>query len=881
MDSYRFRIPCRPLILGGYGLIFGSLLLVQVVAGCEAPWGETTGEGRYGFAVLVGLTLVLLLELLLQGLIIRPIRPLLNLIASADLEGWNYRLEMQNGSQEMEPIRLSLHHFLNRLAVQRSQLQQQNVALEQEKLRQTEALQRSEERWHLVLRGNNDGIWDWDVQTHTVFFSERWKSMLGYQDDELENHLETWFSRVHPDDMPALMRAIQAHFDQKTPFYLSEYRMRGKDDRYRWFLDRGQALWDASGRVIRMAGSNRDVSAQKGMELTLHQRIARETLINKVTQRIRQSLDLQIILQTTVGELRQLLGVDRVLILQYESLCRSRVLVEQVRQGYDSLTDTLIYDPVFGREEGVSQGAVQAIAHLESAELPAAHKHLMQQFQVQAYATVPILQGDYAWGLVMAHQCSRPRQWEAWELEFLQELSIPLAIAIHQAELYDQVQRLNADLAQQVQERTAQLQEALEFEALLKRITDRVRDSLDESQILQSVVQELAHGLEVGVCLTATYDLETQEILPQYEYTTFFSSISHRVLPLEPEGALHRQLLQGQCVQYSEYHPIWGRIALLVCPISDDQGILGELRLVTYANRIFDELQVRVAQQVANQCAIAIRQARLYQSAQRQVEELERLSQLKDDFLSTVSHELRTPMANIRMALQMVELVLGKLDLGAEITKNIQRYLGIVEAESDREIRLINDLLDLSCLDAQTEPILPTRIDLRTWILHLTESFAPRLQAQQQTLEVQVDDSVGTVLIDLSHLENILVELLNNACKYTPPGEGIAIAAHSTPFTLHISIINSGVEIQAEEFAHIFEKFYRIPNGDPWKHGGTGLGLALVKKRVLYLGGTIEVASTQGRTIFTVHLPLNEGESRWEGNAPPPPGNCSNCPIQQ
>jgi signal transduction histidine kinase len=74
--------------------------------------------------------------------------------------------------------------------------------------------------------------------------------------------------------------------------------------------------------------------------------------------------------------------------------------------------------------------------------------------------------------------------------------------------------------------------------------------------------------------------------------------------------------------------------------------------------------------------------------------------------------------------------------------------------------------------------------------------------------------------------------------------------------------MNSGVEIQADEFEHIFEKFYRIPNGDPWKHGGTGLGLALVKKRVTYLGGTIEVTSTQGRTVFIIHLPLNPAVCR-------------------
>jgi len=862
MDWCGFRVHLRVLVLGMYGLVLGGVLLLAQ---------RLTWEGVVG-----AIALILILEVALRLLVLRPMRHLLELADAIAAGNIHARLQEQNSIYEIWQISKVLNHILSSLVVQQDWLQQLNLGLEDEIARRTQELQHSEERWLLALRGNNDGIWDWDVKTNGVFFSDRWKTMLGFEPEEIENSLEEWSSRVHPADLPRVIVAIQEHFDQKTPFYISEHRMRCKDGSYRWILDRGQALWDDAGQVVRMAGSHTDITEQKAMELMLHQRIAREALINKVTQRIRQSLDLSAILQTTVAEVQQFLAADRVLISQYEAPCRSHVLVEQGREDYDTLRNTLIFDPVLGMERLFSQEQVQAIAHLNQSGLPAEHIFLMQQFQVQAYVTVPIWQGDTLWGLMMAHQCDRPRQWEPWEVEFLQELSTPLAIAIQQAELYGQVQRLNTDLAQQVQDHTAQLQEALDCEALLKRITDRVRDSLDESQILQSVVQELAQGLEVGACLTATYDLDTEEILPQYTCTTFFSPINHKVRPLELDSSLHQQLFREHHLHYCEYHPIWGRIALLVCPIWDDQGMLGELRLVTYANRSFDELQIRVAQQVANQCAIAIRQARLYESAQRQVQELERLSQLKDDFLSTVSHELRTPMANIRMALPMIALVLERAHVAVETEKNLQRYLDIVETESNREIRLINDLLDFSCLNAEIEPILPTCIDLNAWITHLTEAFAPRFQSQQQTLEVQVDDSVGAVLIDLNHLEHILVELLNNACKYTPPGEGIAIAAHTTPSTLHISVMNSGVEIQTQEFEHIFEKFYRIPNGDPWRHGGTGLGLALVKKRVTYLGGTVEVASTQGRTIFTIHLPLMEG-TRLPGHAAP---NGTNRPLE-
>lgn len=145
------------------------------------------------------------------------------------------------------------------------------------------ALRVSEERWQLALRGSNDGIWDWNVQTNEVFFSARWKTMLGYGEDEISHHLEEWAKRVHPEDRAWVMQAIQDHFDQKTPFYVTEHRVQCKDGGYKWILDRGQAIWDQDGKVWRMVGSHTDVTERKTLEAALH--TANETLEQRVAQR--------------------------------------------------------------------------------------------------------------------------------------------------------------------------------------------------------------------------------------------------------------------------------------------------------------------------------------------------------------------------------------------------------------------------------------------------------------------------------------------------------------------------------------------------------------------------------------------------------------------
>jgi PAS domain S-box-containing protein len=125
------------------------------------------------------------------------------------------------------------------------------------------------ERVQLALRGNNDGIWDWNPITNEVFFSTRWKDMIGYEDSEISNHLDEWSSRVHPEDIDDVMQALQDHFDHKTTFYSSEHRMRCKDGRYKWILDRAQAIRDETGKVVRVVGSHTDITERKLLEAEL------------------------------------------------------------------------------------------------------------------------------------------------------------------------------------------------------------------------------------------------------------------------------------------------------------------------------------------------------------------------------------------------------------------------------------------------------------------------------------------------------------------------------------------------------------------------------------------------------------------------------------
>jgi PAS domain S-box-containing protein len=126
-----------------------------------------------------------------------------------------------------------------------------------------EALRESEERYALAARGANDGLWDWNLLTGALYFSPRWKAMLGFGENEIEDRLEEWMGRIHDADRDRVKEEIAAHQKGLTPHFESEHRLLHKDGGFRWMLSRGLAVHDATGKALRMAGSQTDITERK------------------------------------------------------------------------------------------------------------------------------------------------------------------------------------------------------------------------------------------------------------------------------------------------------------------------------------------------------------------------------------------------------------------------------------------------------------------------------------------------------------------------------------------------------------------------------------------------------------------------------------------
>lgn len=707
-----------------------------------------------------------------------------------------------------------------------------------------------------------EGIARLDTAGRYIALNRAYAEALGYEQAEMIGL--SWKQTTYPADLKIISTAYQQMLEEGKAEV--EVRALRKDGSIFYREVVLVAAYDWYDQFLGHHCFTRDITERKTAETALRQQAERERLMAGlaklsagIAHRIRQSLNFEEILNTTVSEVRQFLNVDRVVIYRCHPNGDRTVMAESVEPGGRSILGLRRQDQfVKQQHHAYHQGKPLVADDVQQLVDAVQLQQIMRELQVQAFLSVPILHGNQLWGMLVAHQCNAPRHWESYEIGLLEQLAVQVAIAIQQSELYGQVQRLNTNLEIQVQERTTQLEQALHYEAMLKRITDSVRDSLDEDQILQNAVQELALGLDVEGCDTAMYDLEQETSTIRYEYIRAgIPPAKETSIPLAFYPEQYNQLLQGQYFQFcsiipSPFRPFPQKTACLVCPIMDDQSVMGDMWLFKESDEGFTELEIRLVQQIANQCAIAIRQARLYQATQAQVTALEELNLLKDDFLSTVSHELRTPMSNMKMAIHMLQNMTSP--------ERQQQYLSILQSECVREIELINDLLDLQRLEASSYSLSPVEVDLQSCLMNLVEPFQSRARDRQQHLQIDLSLHLFPITTDRNTLERILAELLNNACKYTPPQGQITLSvrdhsAEPPAKTAGIIItIRNQAEIPPTELSRIFDKFYRVPNGDRWKQGGTGLGLALVQRMVTELGGTIEVASDQGWTSFTVHL---------------------------
>jgi PAS domain S-box-containing protein len=277
-----------------------------------------------------------------------------------------------------------------------------------------------------------------DVEFRYVAINPTCERLMGYSSLSLQGNTP---SDIFPTNVA---NRLLEQFRQcaATPMHLSYeecFPLNGQDT---WWMTNLTPLCNEDGMVYRIIGTSIEITDRKQTEMLLQMQTERERLIFNSAQRIQQSLDLRQTLQTTVDEVRRFLQNDRVIIYRFNSDWSGDIAVESVLHPDWSMSTEIIEDHCFREKyaQAYRYGRVQVLDDIYDAQLSPCYLAQLERLQVRANLVVPIVRGDVLWGLLIAHECAAPRTWQQLDVDLLQQLADKLAIAVNQAELYEQAQ---------------------------------------------------------------------------------------------------------------------------------------------------------------------------------------------------------------------------------------------------------------------------------------------------------------------------------------------------------------------------------------------------------------------------------------------------------
>ncbi len=472
----------------------------------------------------------------------------------------------------------------------------------------------------------------------------------------------------------------------------------------------------------------------------------------------------------------------------------------------------------------------------------------------RSQVVMPLLRHDEAVGTLQVTR-REPAKFTDDEIALLQTFADQAVIAIENARLLTELQARTQELTQSVDTLTA-----------LGEVGQAISSTLDLETVLRTIVARATQLADADAGVIYEYDEQREVFEPRA--TEHLEDDIVQALVATPvrkgQGATGRLAEVREPIQLpdvravSEQVPVRevliraGYRALLAVPLVREDHLIGGLTVFRRTPGEFGSDIVDLLKTFATQSSLAIQNARLFREIARKSRELEVASQHKSEFLASMSHELRTPLnAIIGFSDVLLQGMFG------EMSEKQTEYLQDILASGQHLLSLINDILDLSKIEAG-------RMDLDLANFHLPSAIDDALLLMRErasrrslTLERHVDERIGEIHADQRKVKQVLLNLLSNAVKFTPEGGRIEVHAALIDGAVEISVTDTGVGIAPEDHEAVFEEFRQVGKAEK-KAEGTGLGLALCRKFVELHGGRIWVKSQIGTgSTFTFTMPLS------------------------
>ncbi|MBE9209377.1 PAS domain S-box protein [Nostoc sp. LEGE 06077] len=535
--------------------------------------------------------------------------------------------------------------------------------------------------------------------------------LSGYEQDEIIGHtafeLKIW---VNESDRTQLLQDLQT----KGAISNLEFAFRRKSGEVLTTLLSADVI-DLDG-VACILAINHDITARKQAEAQMRLAAQRDRLLTETLVRIRSSLNLEQILQTTVSEVRQFLQADRVFIGLNNYQLKAKAVAESVDPKYPAVLGWTPEDKGYLQELKTifSTHRVRVVEDVSQITVSPKLQAHYQQFQTRATLAVPIMLGEELFGALVANQCSGPRQWQPIEIDLLQQLSEQLAIAIQQAQLYQELAQLNTNLERQVEERTAQLQQKMQ-----------------ELEKLQQVKDVVLH--------TVAHDLRT----------TVMGNLM-----------VFKNLLQSQGVETRE------------------QG---------------------------------------------------------EEQSSPISLCSSTPLAQSSEPASPQSISVPSSIIERMIQGN------------DRQLTMINSLLEIHCCMEQGVVLHPQQVNLNTLLEQIISDLQPLLRQNQATLENLVSQDLPLVMTDHTHLQTVLFTLFIYSLQQNPPGLKFSLTATVVENMIKVQLEHNGVAMNKIDGDRLFDLYVREPQAPCSTI--LGLKMYLCRQIIQAHGGEIGVISHRKRGL--------------------------------
>ncbi len=832
-------------------------------------------------------------------------------------------------------------------------------------------LKKIKEQYHLAIDGSNDGIWDWNVKTNEIFLSAKWKEIIGYKDDELENDFANFENRIHPEDKERVFNEVEKYFSGKTDIYKVEFRFLHKNGIYIWILAKGKVLFDGNGIPYRMAGSHSDITERKKAEEALKQsndiveniqlglyiyhledinddRTLRMLYANPATEYITE-VKVNEIIGKTIDENFPYLRVKNL----------PQRYAEVIRSGKAKIFEDIYYEdnrimqacfsvkafPLPSNHVGIAfenitekiktQNAVelsnerlkeaQKVGNVGSWEYDITNNKLLWSEQTyHIYEECPE-NFDVTFENVVGHYPDGDR-------ETVVELFNKSVSELSEFRIEHRIITGNGKTryVQQVGKLVlSDDKKPLRLIGSVSDITDRKKAEENinyQNQLLQLLIsmatgfinisyKEFPEKVQEGLAKLGTFanvdrayifeiDYESNTTSNIYEWCAEeikpeIDNLQNISLDLMKEWfELHKQgkhyilsdiqtlpsdskikkllelqgiktvisipmMLENICIGFVGFDAVkekkvWTDNQIVILKVFAELIANAEGKRI---NEIYKEETDAHMHNTLEELSItkADLEERAGELIQLNVEledariKAELANRVKSEFIANVSHEIRTPMNAI---LGFSEILLNRIS-----EPTAKEYLKTILSSGRSLLHLINDILDLSKIEAGKMDIRPVPVNLKRLINDIISLFKHR--AEEKELDLLLDYPSGfpeSVVIDDVRVRQILVNIVGNAIKFTDSGyikfsvNAGNYRANDNTFDFSIYIEDTGIGIAEEDQKNIFEAFSQAKHNSKINVSGTGLGLAISNRLIQLMGGEIKLQSklNKGSTFSLV-----------------------------